>query len=213
MPLLRLRESDGPHRSPAIGPPANFAVRRHCRRRARTPNPQAPVSGYDCHGNGADHNTGGAFSLLPSRNLLKKCIGSQNWYPLERAQREEVIVPGDDVSSLTADRKLKELVVAPVAARRDFNIHFNPFCLFHECGEKPLRLFFSDVFAEFLAAEDFIEFCQRRKRKEERAAARGMVKGTPRDRLFEQKSAHQDVGIEDEAQVTLLSKGIPVPRV
>jgi hypothetical protein len=97
---------------------------------------------------------------------LQKLIGRENLNALERIQCEKVRVAADYVSSLAAHREFEELVVLRITAGRDPHIHFDPFGLSSQNGEKPPNIFLVYIFNEFFSAKDCGKLGEDGKRKQ-----------------------------------------------
>ena len=94
-------------------------------------------------------------------------MGRENLNSPERIQREKVGVARDNVRRVAAHREFKELVVFRIAASRNSHINLNPFSLARQSRQKTSNVFLIYISKEFLPAQDFIEFRERRKREQD----------------------------------------------
>ncbi len=128
---------------------------------------------------------------------------------LERSQRKQVCIPGNEVGGAAARSELEKFVVFRVAANSDARPDFHPFGLAGEGCEEPPHVFFINIFPELLSTENLVQLGQGGPRDEDLSVRERAVESVSRNGLGEEEGADQDVGIEDEAQATRPSARTP----
>ena len=100
---------------------------------------------------------------------------SQNLNALERVEDKKVRVTRDDVGRVTANGEFEELVVLRITAGGYPHIHINPFSLTRQSREKSSNNFLIDVSAELFSIENFVEFGECFKRKQDFSCAQCQI--------------------------------------
>ncbi len=129
---------------------------------------------------------------------------SKNLNAPKRMEREEVRVTGDDVGRMATDREFEELVVLGITASRNLHIHIDPLSFARQSREKDANVFFSDIPAELFSAQNFVEFGEYSKRKQDFSFSQRQIKRLARFRIGQEQRADENVRIEDAAQLRAL---------
>jgi hypothetical protein len=71
---------------------------------------------------------------------------------LERIERKEVIVTGDDVRRVSAHSQFEKFIVLGISASLYLHIHIDPLSFARQSSEKTSNIFLIDVSAKLLPA-------------------------------------------------------------
>jgi len=91
------------------------------------------------------------------------------------------------VRGMSAHRDFEKLVVFRIAASRNSHINLNPFSLARQSRQKISNIFLIYVSEEFSPAENFIEFGERRKGKQDSSFLDSQFKCMTRLRIGEEQ--------------------------
>lgn len=132
----------------------------------------------------------------------------KNLNALERMEREEVRVAGDDAGRTPTHSKFEELVVLRITAGRYPCIHIDPLSLACQSRQKHSNIFLIDILPEPLSAHDFVEFGERCKGQQNFTFSERQIKSLAWLRIGQKQCANQDVRIEDAPQLCAFKERI-----
>ncbi len=127
---------------------------------------------------------------------------------LERIEREKVRVAANDVGRMAAHSKFEELVVLRIAASYYPHIHIDPLSLARQGREKDSNIFLIDIPTELFSAQNFIEFGEHCKGKQDFSVSKRQIKSSSWLRFWQEQPADEDVRVEDAPQLCALQKGL-----
>ncbi len=128
----------------------------------------------------------------------------KNLNALERIEREKVRVTRDDVGRTATDTEFEELVVLGITASRYLHIHIDPLRFARQSREKNSNIFLINIPAELFSAQNFVEFGEYSKRKQDFSFSESEIESVARLRIGQEQCADEDVRIEDAAQLCAL---------
>lgn len=85
-------------------------------------------------------------------------------------------------------------------------MHINPFSLARQRREKNPDIFLIDISTELFSAQNFVEFGECCKGKQDFSFAERQIKSVARLRIGQEQRTDQDVRIEDAAQLCALQE-------
>ncbi len=106
---------------------------------------------------------------------------------MERVEREEVRVAGDNVGRVATDREFEEVVVLGIAASCNLHIHIDPLSFVRQGRQKDANVFFVDVPADLFSAQNFVEFDEYSKRKQDFSFSESEIQSLARFRLWQEQ--------------------------
>ncbi len=109
---------------------------------------------------------------------------------------------------MSTHSEFKELVVFRITTSCYPHIHIDPLSLARQSREKTSNVSLIDVSAELFSAQNFVEFGEGCKRKQNSSFSERQIKSLARLRTGQEHRADQDVRIEDAAQLCALQQGI-----
>ncbi len=99
---------------------------------------------------------------------------------MERVEREKVRVTGDDVSRMATHSEFEELVVLRITASCYLHIYIDPLSLARQGREKTSNIFLIDIPTEVFSAQNFVEFSEYGKGKQDFSFSERQVKSLAR---------------------------------
>ncbi len=109
---------------------------------------------------------------------------------------------------MATQSEFEELVILGIPTSCYPHIHIDPLSLARESGKKDSDVFLIDISPELFSAQDFVEFGECFKRKQNFSFAERQIKSVARLRIGKEQRTDEDVRIEDAAQLGALQEGI-----
>ena len=111
--------------------------------------------------------------------FTKKLSGRQDGDTAKRAQRQEILISRDDVSSPSFDCQFEKLVILGVSAFPQSDRHDHVLGIANVCGEKLQPLVLAHIPGEFWASQYVVQFLERCFGNQQLPTLPSRVKGSP----------------------------------
>ena len=134
--------------------------------------------------------------------FVKKISGSQDGDAAQRAQRQEILISRDDVSSPSLDCQFEKLVILGVSAFPQSDRHDHVLGIANIGCKKLKPLVLAYICREFWSPQHIVQLLERCFGNQQLPVLPSRVKGSPRRRSKEHQCADNNVGVENDAHIT-----------